>query len=127
MHFGRTSMTSRGPVPTSLPDSPGDHPFTSAQWDILYALLDGALPSITSTSAVKDKNAQISLPDEEFDRLLETSLASLAGPATKQALQQLLQDRSIDDARFRDNVLRTLSLSPPEHRRRLANFLNIMT
>jgi hypothetical protein len=119
-------MTSQEPVPTTLPAPPPDDFLNPSQWDILYALLDGALPSITSTSALKDKDTQISLPDEELHRVVEESLASLTGPATKQNLLQLIQARPINDTRFRDNVLRKLSRSPPEHQRRLAGFLSLM-
>ncbi|KAH6896981.1 hypothetical protein B0T10DRAFT_556827 [Thelonectria olida] len=121
-------MTSQesGPVPTTLPAPPPDDFLNPSQWNILYALLDGAVPSITSASALKDKDSQISLPDQELHRLLEDSIASLTSPATKQNLLQLIEARPINDARFRDNVLRKLSRSPPEHQRRLASFLSIM-
>lgn len=119
-------MASQAPVATALPDAPPDDFLNPTQWRVVYALLDGALPSIASKSALKDKDGQIILPNYELDRVLEDALASLAGPATKRNLLEFLEERPSNDARFRENVLRTLSLTPPEQQRKLAGFLSLM-
>lgn len=119
-------MASQAPVPTALPDAPPDDFLNPTQWRVVYALLDGALPSIASKSALKDKDGQIILPDDELDRVLEDALASLAGPATQRNLREFLEERPSEDARFRENVLRTLSLTPPDQQRKLAGFLSLM-
>ncbi|KAH7170548.1 hypothetical protein EDB81DRAFT_635537 [Dactylonectria macrodidyma] len=119
-------MPSQTPILTALPTPPPGDFLNETQWRVLYALLDGAFPSITSASGLADKDGQIILPDDELDHVLENALASLAGPATKQNLQKFLEERPSEDLRFRENVLRTLSVSPQYQQRRLSGFLSLM-
>lgn len=115
------------PVTTGLPDDPPFDFFTPIQWDVLFALVDGVLPSVTSRSAVTDEQGQIQLPDDEFDNVLEKSTKSLAAPATKDNIRAFLQDRPAHDARVRDNLMRTLTFSSPTQQKRLAGLLSIMS
>ncbi|KAK7425354.1 hypothetical protein QQZ08_008140 [Neonectria magnoliae] len=119
--------TSQTPVPTPLPELPADDFLNPFQWRVLYALLDGAFPSITCESALEDKHDQIVFPDDDLDAILQDALASLAGPATKQNLREFLSYRPSQDPHFRQNVLRTLSFSPPAQQSRLAGFLGLMS
>ncbi|CEI38975.1 unnamed protein product [Fusarium venenatum] len=114
------------PVATALPDAPPFDFFTPIQWDVLFALVDGVLPSITSESAVTDEQGQIQLPDHEIDHVLETSTKSLAAPATRDNIRAFLQDRPAYDERVRDNLMRTLACSPPAQQKRLAAKLGIL-
>ena len=52
------------PVATALPELPSRDMLNQAQWDVLCALFDAVNPSYTSASAVRDKDAQIVLPDD---------------------------------------------------------------
>ena len=115
------------PVATALPDAPPFDFFTPTQWDVLFALVDGVLPSITSESTVTDDQGQIQLPDHEIDNVLDSSTKSLAAPATRDNIRAFLQERPAYDARFRDNLMRTLALSPPAQQKRLAGLLSIMS
>ncbi|KAH6963805.1 hypothetical protein DER45DRAFT_123402 [Fusarium avenaceum] len=117
----------QAPIATALPDAPPQDFFTPIQWDVLFAIVDGVLPSITSESTVTDEHAQIQLPDHELDDILQRSVKSLASPATKDNIRAFLQDRPVDDARFRDNLVRTLALSPPAQQKRLASLLSLMS
>jgi hypothetical protein len=117
----------QAPVATALPDAPLQDFFTPTQWDVLFALVDGALPSITSESAVTDEHGQIQLPDHEIDDILRRSVKSLAAPATQENIRAFLKDRPANDARFRDNLVRTLALTPPAQQKRLAGLLSLMS
>lgn len=115
------------PVATALPDAPPFDFFTPLQWDVLFALVDGVLPSITSESTVTDEQGQIQLPDHEIDHVLETSTKSLAAPATRDNIRAFLQDRPAYDERVRENIMRTLAFSPPAQQKRLAGLLSLMS
>ncbi|KAF4996091.1 hypothetical protein FGRMN_4684 [Fusarium graminum] len=115
------------PVATALQDAPPQDFFTPTQWDVLFALVDGALPSITSESAVTDEQGQIQLPDDDFDDILRRSTKALAAPATQDNIRAFLRDRPAHDDRFRDNLMRTLALTPPAQQKRLAGLLSLMS
>ncbi|KAF4968041.1 hypothetical protein FSARC_4509 [Fusarium sarcochroum] len=117
----------QAPVATALPDAPPDDFFTPTQWDVLFALVDGALPSIASKSAVTDEQGQIQLPDTEFDNVLDRSVKSLSAPATKDNVRAFLAERPAHDARFKDNLMRTLAITSPTQQKRLAGLLSLMS
>lgn len=114
------------PVPTALPGIPPDDFFSPTQWSVFFALMDGAVPSITSKSAATDDQGQIQLHDHEFDDAVSRALERLAAPATGDNIRAFLEDRPIMDPRFKENLLRTLALSPPSQRRRLGGLLTLM-
>lgn len=114
------------PIPTPLPVLPIHDFFTAAQWDILYALVDGVLPSITSQSATTDDAGQIQLPDKEYEQVIDNALKSLAGPASRDNLRALLETRPSHDLAFKENLIRTLTFSPPSQQRRLGGLLSLI-
>ncbi|KAF5017993.1 hypothetical protein F66182_10042 [Fusarium sp. NRRL 66182] len=115
------------PIATALPDAPPDDFFTPIQWSVLFALFDGVLPSITSKSALADEQGQVQLPDDEFDHILDSSVKSLAAPATRDSIRAFLEDRPAHDARFRDNIVRTLAFTSPAQQKRFAGLLSLMS
>ncbi|KAF4978365.1 hypothetical protein FZEAL_5240 [Fusarium zealandicum] len=116
----------QAPLPAPLPEPPLDDFFSPAQWSVLFALIDGALPSITPETAVTDGQAQIRLPDDDFDHVLDEAINSLAPSAAREDIRAFLTDRPIQDPRFKDNLLRTLAFSPPSQQKRLGGLLRLM-
>lgn len=114
------------PVATALPELPPDDFFSPAQWSVFFALVDGAVPSITSKPAATDDQGQIQLSDDEFDDTVNRALEPLAAPATGDNIRAFLENRPIMDPRFKENLLRTLALSPPSQQRRLGGLLTLM-
>ena len=105
------------PVETPLPPPPSFDFFNEYQWETLFALMDGAIPSITSESLLKastDKNVkeQISLPDDQFEKLVASGLAALGSVKDRKEIESFLANRPIDNPLFRDDCKRTLALSP---------------
>lgn len=82
------------------------------QWDMLWALLDGILPSYVTASAVTDKETQIAIPDAEFDRLVDNITDSFDNPPSKELIAEYLAYRPAEQASFRVDCLRSLAASP---------------
>ncbi|KAK2595760.1 hypothetical protein QQS21_006586 [Conoideocrella luteorostrata] len=103
-----------GPTPTLLPEPPVKDFMGEAQWETLFALLDGVLPSITSTtsSTVKDKSGSILLSDTEFETLVDESVSALANPPSRDKIKEYLEFRPSQDPKFRDDCLRSLAIVP---------------
>ncbi|KAG5985214.1 hypothetical protein E4U43_006098, partial [Claviceps pusilla] len=117
-----------GPKPSPIPDPPAKTFMTEAQWETLYALLDGFLPSITSASSasasVGDKNGSIVLSDAEFEKLVDECAGALSNPPSRDRIKEYLEFRPSQDAKFRDDYLRSLALVP--QRGQLARVLNLL-
>lgn len=122
------SPQSTSPIPTALPKLPPRDFFTDAQWDILFALVDGVLPSITPQSAASksDATTQIQLPDKEYQDVIDKALGSLAPPASSDNIRALLEHRPARDESFRQNLIRTVAFSPPSQQRRLGGVLSLI-
>ncbi|OAQ70462.1 GMC oxidoreductase domain-containing protein [Pochonia chlamydosporia 170] len=114
------------PTPTPLPDAPAKDFMTDAQWETLYALLDGVLPSITSTtsSVVTDKNTSILLSDTEFESLIDDSVAALPNGPARSKVKEYLEFRPSQDEKFREDCLRSLAIVP--QRGQLIKVLNLL-
>lgn len=114
------------PTPTPLPDPPVKDFMTDAQWETLYALLDGVLPCITSTTSsdVKDKNSGILLSDTEFEALIDDCTAALSNPPSRHKIKEYLEFRPSQDENFRDDCLRSLAIVP--QRNQLIKILNLL-
>ena len=102
------------PVPTRMIDAPSGQFFTSEQWDVLYALLDGALPGLVPKSKaleLSDDFRFVVLPDDEFDLILDETAEKLPEGQTRNDLATFLSTHLVDNDKVRDDVLRTLSKS----------------
>ena len=104
------------PVVTPLPAPAPTDFMDEGQWEVLWALLDGASASIAPASSNPDKTTQISVSDAE----LEEALAVLANPKFKQSplkdvVRTFLAHRPSQDPAFREDLTRTLSISPQRH------------
>ncbi|KAG5982626.1 hypothetical protein E4U55_001639 [Claviceps digitariae] len=115
-----------GPKPSPIPDPPARHFMSEAQWETLYALLDGFLPSITSTtsSSVRDKKGSITLSDSEFENLVDECASALSNPPSRERIREYLEYRPSLDAKFREDCLRSLAIVP--QRGQLAKVLNLL-
>lgn len=102
----------QAPVAVPLPPTPSSDFMTEAQWDILWALLDGALPSYVPASAVTDKETQVAIPDAEFDSIVDGITSSLDGAPSREEIAEFLAFRPVDHAPFRDDCIRNLAASP---------------
>ncbi|KAL7937714.1 hypothetical protein V8C35DRAFT_186952 [Trichoderma chlorosporum] len=105
-------MAATAPQAVALPPLPSLDFFTVGQWDVLWALLDGALPSYVPESAVTDSERQVAIPDAEFDRLVETITSSLDGAPSREEIAEFLAFRPVDNPLFREDCIRNLAASP---------------
>ncbi|KOS18612.1 Long-chain-alcohol oxidase FAO2 [Escovopsis weberi] len=85
-----------------------------AAWDVLWALVDGALPSIVPASEAREdgRGGQLVLPDEQYRGEVEAALSSVDGGPSVEDAAAFLAERSIDDVDFRENCLRFLAVYP---------------
>ncbi|KAG5930397.1 hypothetical protein E4U42_001643 [Claviceps africana] len=116
-----------GPKPSPVPDPPAEDFMSDAQWETLWALLDGFLPSVTSTSSssVRDWNGSITLSDSEFEELVDECASALSHPPSRERIRDYLESRPSLDAKFREDCLRSLALVP--QRGKLAKVLNLLS
>ncbi|TWU76780.1 hypothetical protein ED733_005160 [Metarhizium rileyi] len=114
------------PTPVPLPDVPAKDFMTDAHWETLYALLDGVLPSITSTTSthVTDKCSSILLSDTEFESLIDDSIAAFNNAPSRNEIKEYLEYRPSQDEHFREDVLRSLAIVP--HKGQLVKILNLL-
>ncbi|KAK5990275.1 Long-chain-alcohol oxidase FAO3-like protein [Cladobotryum mycophilum] len=113
------------PAAIPLPPPPSNDFMTDAAWDVFFALLDGALPSIAPSSKIQDKDGQISIPDEELQRIIDSTLSTIDDPVSAQDVLEFLSHRPSQDPDFREDSLRTLSFSPG--RAKLGKMMNLLT
>ncbi|KAK4074791.1 CAZyme family AA3 [Trichoderma aggressivum f. europaeum] len=106
----------QAPVAVPLPPTPSSDFMTEAQWDILWALLDGAMPSYVPASAVTDKETQVAIPDAEFDGIVDGITNSLDGAPGKEEIAEFLAFRPVDHPPFRDDCIRNLAASPAKEK-----------
>ncbi|RFU72516.1 long chain fatty alcohol oxidase [Trichoderma arundinaceum] len=100
------------PVAVTLPPPPPRDFMTEDQWEMLWALLDGVLPSYVPASALTDKDTQIAIPDVEFDRLVDQITSSLDGAPSRDEIAEFLAFRPSTHPPFRDDCVRSLAASP---------------
>lgn len=112
------------PIETRLPQSPSGDFMTPDQWEVFYALVDGALPAITSKSKAADDGFQIALPDDEFDELLKQAAKGLPDGQVTDDLVDFFASRLSTDPGIRDDCLRMLSRSPAKAK--LAGVMGMM-
>ncbi|KEY67148.1 hypothetical protein S7711_03009 [Stachybotrys chartarum IBT 7711] len=112
------------PVITPLPEPPSSDFFTETQWEVLHAILDGALPSIVAESSIADDATQVALPDADFEKVLALAARPEVDAPTPEVLAAYLADRPSLDPAFREDVLTTLATSP--QRQKLAGLLGFL-
>ncbi|GAO13890.1 hypothetical protein UVI_02003940 [Ustilaginoidea virens] len=120
------NSNAEGPQPTLLPDAPSRDFMTEAQWETLFALVDGILPSITSatSSAVTDKRGSIVLSDRDFEKLVDDCVSALSKPPPRNKVKDYLEYRPSQDANVRDSCLRSIADNP--QRGQLSTVLNLL-
>ncbi|KAH7329231.1 hypothetical protein B0I35DRAFT_473849 [Stachybotrys elegans] len=111
-------------VATPLPEVPADDFMNQTQWDVLFALLDGALPALATADAATDESEQVLLAQREFKSALELAASWQLDVRTPEALMAYLASRPSQSPDFRDDVVRTLAMSPQKDK--LAKALGFM-
>lgn len=116
------------PIPIALPELPLFDFFNEIQWDVLNALVDAVVPSITPESSVKEKTAQIVVGDDEFKAMLERTLKSLSPSkhVDEASVRGFLLERPSENPVFVENLMRSLANVPPSAQQKLAGFLSMM-
>ncbi|KAL6868005.1 GMC oxidoreductase [Trichoderma novae-zelandiae] len=99
----------QAPAAVPLPPPPSGDFMSQDQWDMLWALLDGIMPSYVRASAVTDKETQIAIPDAEFDRLVDDITDSFEDAPSKELIAEYLAYRPADQAPFRVECVRSLA------------------
>lgn len=119
------ASTQLKPLETPLPHAPSGDFMTKDQWDVWHALLDGALPAVTSKSrATDDDRHQVVLPDDEFDHLLKEASKGLPDGRGAEDVLDFFASRLGADTLVRDDCLRILARSPG--RSKLAGVMGIL-
>lgn len=121
---GRTYMTAMDalpgtkPVLTRMPALPPSDFLTPVQWEVFYALMDGALPGFTSKSRAPQlgETHHVALPDDEFDKILDEASQFLPEGQTRDDLADFLAARPASEQALRDDCLRTLDVSPGKNK-----------
>ncbi|KAL8370382.1 hypothetical protein RB595_000654 [Gaeumannomyces hyphopodioides] len=74
-----TEHAPAGPRVPDLAELPSDY-WTPTQWGVFLALADAVLAPIVPESELEDKAAQIHMPDDQFEKLLDLFDAAVARP-----------------------------------------------
>lgn len=107
-------MAALKPLAVRLPALPSGDWMAKDQWDTLYALMDGALPGYTSKSKAAQllKSEHVTVPDDEFEVLVEKAAEMLPKGQTREDLERWLADNPMKRDEVKEDALRTLSHSP---------------
>lgn len=114
----------KAPMPLTLPPPPPTDFMTADQWETLWAILDGIMPSYAPASAITDKDTQIAVPDDEFNGLIDKVRSSLDGAPSREDIAEFLAFRPSAHPAFREDCIRALGVSPA--RAKLAGVLGTM-
>ncbi|PHH69758.1 hypothetical protein CDD82_7536 [Ophiocordyceps australis] len=110
------------PVAVPMPSPPSNDFMSEQQWDTLFALIDGCLPSISTDAPDHDR---LGLAGEELDGMVqEISRRCKDGPS-KDQVKAFLQARPSQDSKLRAECIRTLSTMP--QRTQLATALRLLS
>ncbi|KAH6985373.1 long chain fatty alcohol oxidase [Ilyonectria destructans] len=81
------------------------------QWTIFWSLLDAVLPSIRDEStSSSDGTHQLKVPNQQLSELYQAFRTTVANPPSEEQFMSFLDYNPVQDAAFRDNVKRTLSV-----------------
>ena len=115
------------PKPRALQDPPSDGFYNETQWEVLMALMDAAIPSIVSHSAMTDKFNQISIPDGRFQSNFKKIQDTMVEPPDLESFQAFLKDKPSDLPAFRQHAIRTLSTVSDKMRQELGGVLSLLS
>lgn len=138
-----TTREANGPDLVPWPSSPAGDFMSESQWEVFYALLDGAMPGFISHTRFQTRSkthtqtsagGRIVLPDGEFEEILDQAVQALpkaqAGTETnfvtaRDELGQFFEYQPAEDPRIRADSLSVLVRSG--QRERLAQVLHLLT
>ncbi len=113
---------------------------TQLQWDVYFALLDGAMPGVVSQSRSKSKSKSLAqpesyvvVPDDEFEKLLDQAVEALPpaaavsgeGTPSRDDLRTYLEYKLVDDPAVLEDCVGMLVRNG--ERENLAQVLHLLT
>lgn len=110
-------------IPSAL--APDSTYMSKDGWDTLFALIDGALPAIQTSSKSQDTNAGLVVSEKEFEKVLDRSAKILQDGPSREALSEYLMNRPVDDEEFQDDCRKTLGVAP--QRFEMAKVMNFIS
>lgn len=111
-----------------MPDAPTGDYFNETQWAVLMALADAVVPSIAAESKVTNEKVQRRMPDQEYQKIIQSNKGSIiAAPGDESLFQEYLDDRPSKHPAFLDHCRRTLSNVPASDRKQLATVLSALS
>ncbi|KAI8963920.1 long-chain fatty alcohol dehydrogenase [Daldinia sp. FL1419] len=114
------------PIPTQLPELKLDTYFSKTQWQILLALIDAIVPSITADARVTNKKNHLRVPQSKLKDSYDNIKKSMRHPPDYEKFQQYLQTRPLDNPQFLRAVKRVLEGVPDGNRKQLGGILSVM-
>ncbi|KAI1633017.1 long chain fatty alcohol oxidase [Biscogniauxia mediterranea] len=117
-------------VAVPLPPPPDTSFFNETQWQVWFALLDAAVPSIVSDADAegKERRGACRISADALDAHFATAKAKVATPTplSRAEFEDYLAERVADTPAFRDSVARTLSSVSPDMRKMLGKMLSLL-
>ncbi|ORY69712.1 long chain fatty alcohol oxidase [Pseudomassariella vexata] len=115
------------PLPTPLPPLDDGGYWKDSTWQVLFALLDAAIPPIVVETALTDKKNQLKISEEEYNESYAHVREALTHPPDLDKFKEYLRARPSDNPRFLQNVRRVIATTPDSAKKKLEGALNTMT
>lgn len=97
---------------------------TNQEWTTLFAIIDALLPAVVPQSKLSDPMKQLPVPDNEFNAIVDDTLAGLIDPPPREKLVEYLAFRAVDEAAFRTECQH--SIAAAALRMQMAKFLSLL-
>ena len=111
------------PMVPELPNLPPTDFFSETQWNVLFALMDGALPALTLESEVRDEHKQSAISEAQFRDALALARDQMVEPPSEELLKKYLEDMPSSYPGFVVGIQRTLSNVPDAAKKQLGAVL----
>lgn len=85
-----------GPLPNRLPEGPGDESYTPAQWEMMKAIMNTVVPSVTRQTRIGNRTGEGTVPDEKYDKAVEHLRRTMVATPSDEALEQYLLEQPYD-------------------------------
>lgn len=97
---------------------------TNQEWTTLFAIIDALLPAVVPQSKLSDPMKQLAVPDNEFNAIIDETLAGLIDPPPRAKLVEYLAFRAVDETAFRTECQH--SIAAAALRMQMAKFLSLL-
>ena len=111
------------PMVPELPDLPPTDFWNETQWNVLFALMDAAVPALTLESEVKDEHKQLAISEAQFRDALALARDQMVEPPSEELLKKYLEDMPSSHPGFIVGIKRTLSNVPDVSKKQLGAVL----